>query len=297
LASLLALASPPARALTIISTFDSSITGDPNAATIISSIDAAVQVYETNFTDPITVKITFKEGGGLGSSSTFYFNDVNYLSFMTALSSHATTANDATALAHLSPFTANNPVDGNTTISLTTANAKALGLFSYSGTDGTITLNTSLMNLDRVTIDPAKYDLQAVAEHEIDEVLGTASGLGSNEIQPVDLYRYDSSGARNYTTSGDNAYFSLDGTTLLARYNQHTGADYGDWYSFNGGQTPRVQDAYGTPGVIPAYGEELTLLDVVGYTFSPVPEPGATSLLMAGMALAGAGVSRRMRRR
>src|SRR5262249_22081459 len=47
--------------LKINPTFDSSITSDPNAATIMNTINAAIAVYEANFRDQITVNITFKE--------------------------------------------------------------------------------------------------------------------------------------------------------------------------------------------------------------------------------------------
>src|SRR5262249_10193138 len=154
------------------------------------------------------------------------------------------TTNDTLALAHL-PGGNTDPVTGGANITLTLPNLRALGFSANPpDNDSTIYVNLASCNLDRTTIDPSKFDLMAVVSHEIDEVLGTASGLGEANIHPPDLFRYSSTpGARNYTTSGDNAYFSLDGTNLLARYNQSGSGDYGDWWS-SGAHTPQVQDAF-----------------------------------------------------
>src|ERR1051326_2972169 len=114
----------------------------------------------------------------------------------------------------------------------------------------------SLMNIDRISINPSKYDLMAVVSHEIDEALGTASGLGSANSCPPDLLRYNSAGARSYTTSGDDAWLSFDGgITRVVQYNQNPGGDYGDFWS-TGPHTPRVQDAFGTAGATPNLGVE-----------------------------------------
>jgi hypothetical protein len=255
--------------LIITPIFDSTITSDPNAATIENTINQAILAYETRFSDPVNVTITFQEvNSGLGASST-YGSTISYSSYYNALTADSKTSNDAVALAH-TPGGPNNPVDGTTSIRVTTANQRALGFNTTpppGQTDSTIFLNVSLMNLDRQTIDPSKYDLMAVVSHEIDEALGTASGLSFANIEPVDLFRYTSGGLRTYTTSGDNAWFSINGgTTDLARYNQDPGGDYGDWWSI-GSHTPQVQDAFGTPAVTPNLGVELTVLDVIGYDY------------------------------
>src|SRR5262249_51158493 len=99
---------------------------------------------------------------------------------------------------------------------------------------------------------------------------------------PADLFRYTSAGARTYNTASpptfDDAGFSIDGTTRLVQFNQEAGADYGDWKSkppFV--HTPRVQDAFATPGVAGAVnpGIELTFLDVIGWDLI-IPAPGPT---------------------
>jgi hypothetical protein len=296
-----ALGGAPAYAdLIITPTFDSTITSDPNAATIENTINQAIQVYQTRFGDNITVAIKFQEtSSGLGSSSTF-FGTITYSQYLTALTSHATTTNDAIALAHL-PAGPNNPVNGNADVNVATANLRALG-FSASppgGIDSTISLNTSIMNLSRPPGDPSKYDLFAVASHEINEALGFGSALNglsngspnpTGPVSPEDLFRYDQNGARSLSTDiNTQAFFSLDGTTQLARFNQDQNGDFSDWYS-PGTQTPQVQDAFATPGATPNLGVELTALDVIGYTLlAPAGTPEPSSLTLVGLSALAAG--------
>ena len=64
------------------------------------------------------------------------------------------------------------------------------------------------------------------------------------------------------------AYFSIDRNTVLAQFdNQNDGGDSGDWQSnpLPSGVSPKVQDAFATPGASPALSVELTALDVIGF--------------------------------
>ena len=113
--------------LVINAIFDSSITSDPNAADIESTINAVIALYEASFSDPITVTINFQEiSSGLGQSSSYYVPGVSYSTFRAMLAAAATTANDNTAVAHL-PADTSNPVNGSTTIALNLAHGRALG--------------------------------------------------------------------------------------------------------------------------------------------------------------------------
>lgn len=261
--------------LVIIPTFDASIKDDPQAATIEATIDTAISQYDTTYATPITVKIYFEEGPGLGGSNTpHYF--YSYYDYRKAFAAHVATADQRSALASL-PLGTTNPVTGGKDIDLTQANARALGFRTHSGSDGVIVLTTSEMNLTRANSDPNKYSLQDVAEHEIDEVLGIGSdldGLANGEAVPKkaavtdeDLFRYSKHGGRSYTTASDaGSYFSDDGGKIdLARFNQDAEGDFGDWFSVSGDQVPQVQDAFGTPGVYVKLGVELTVLDVLGW--------------------------------
>src|SRR6266404_5275235 len=50
----------PTTGLNIHATFDSSITGNPNAAAIEAMINRAISIYESLFSDPITIEIRFR---------------------------------------------------------------------------------------------------------------------------------------------------------------------------------------------------------------------------------------------
>jgi hypothetical protein len=271
-----------AYSLTIIPTFDTSITSDPNAAAIEGAINGAIHVLQADIVDNVTVNVTFvsDESVGLGQSQTFG-EDFAYSDFLTALKSHAASTRDTIALSLL-PNSSTDPVIGGTQIHLTTAQARVLGLdTSYNGLDSTVSCKMSLMNFTRPPADPNKYDLQQVLEHELDEVLGISSGLPTtSEIWPVDLFRYTTNLVRTFTTTGDDAYFSTDGTSLIARYNMNSGGDYADWWSYfyptnwspvagNTVNYPQVQDAFSGPGNALDLGvAELAALDVVGWTLA-----------------------------
>ena len=121
----------PAQGLTITPTFDSSITGDPNAATIIATINSVIALYEATFSDPVTVTITFQEtGSGLGASSSFFVSRT-YSNFRSHLASDATTFDDSVALAHLPGGTVN-PVNGDVDVNLTTAECPGDRVFRES---------------------------------------------------------------------------------------------------------------------------------------------------------------------
>ena len=261
--------------LVINPTFDSTITSDPNAAIIENTISNVIAIYQASFSDPITVAITFQEtSNGLGASSTSYNMGISYSAIHTKLIAGATTANDKLALAHL-PNTSANPVNGSTTMELTLPNGRALGFSGAAWTgasDGNIYLNTSIMNLTSTSIDPSKYDLYSVVAHEINEVLGLSSRLDgfangaaapTGDVDSLDLFRYNQNGNRSFNTLlASEAYFSLDGTNRLVRFNQDAGGDFHDWY---GDPTPHVQDAFGSPGTTPNLTVELIGLDVIGY--------------------------------
>ena len=171
--------------LVITPTFDSSITSDPNDPSIDGVINQAINTYETRFSDPINVTITFQEmNTGLGSSNWWYYN-ISYQTFINALIADASTADDATALAHL-PHGTTNPVDGSTSINVKTANLRAIGINGLNsglagGADGIIGLNTHITDIGSPGTS-GQYSLLSTTEHEIDEVLGLASALPPNSL-------------------------------------------------------------------------------------------------------------------
>ena len=294
------VSSMPANALTITPTFSSAYD-----TTAQATINTALSFYQSMFIDPVSVTINFVSSGkGLGASTQSFY-DVDYATYMTALRADATSADDATAMLHTPAGP--NPVNGGSTVSLTRANALAVGLTVGDIPNGTnewdaeIDLNLGEMNYTRIGINPVKYDLLNVAQHEINEVLGLVSALPDaltsgkdnfGKIAPVDLFRYTSAGARSFTAAGDDAYFSLNGTTTLARYNQDPTGDFGDFWSL-GGQTYQIQDAFSSEGVFTTMNVETRMLDAVGFTLAPVPEPETYALMLAGLGLVGWAVKRR----
>jgi hypothetical protein len=271
----------PARASFIITpTFDSTITGDSNHTNIINTINSVIQVYQNTLLDNITVAIEFHKAGGLGSSSSF-FGNVTYAQYLAALTADKKSADDTTALAHLGAGP-NNPVNGTAEINVKTANLRAIGISAAVAFDGLIGINLDLTDIGSSGTTGQK-SLVAVLEHEIDEVLGLGSALPnpngalSGDPFPEDLFRYNSTGGRSFTASPATAYFSIDSTTLIARFhNTNDGADYGDWET--GAAPPQVQDAFATVGSFPTLGpSEIRALDVIGFDLA-VPEP-ATGVL------------------
>lgn len=253
--------------LNINATFDSTITSDPNATAIQSTINAVIALYESKFSDPVTINITFANmNTGLGQSS-WYYDVIPYATWRGYLAASASTNNDTTALANV-PSGSTDPILGHGSVYVKTANYKALTSTSSGSTDGTISVNMSICNLDRITIDSNKYDLYSVLCHELDEILGMGSSLdGLGNLLPEDLFRYSANGVRSRTTSSSaTSYFSIDGgATNLIGFNQSGGgSDFGDWI---GGGTHHVQDAYGTPGVIVNPNIEFEVLDVLGYHY------------------------------
>jgi PEP-CTERM motif len=305
----LVCAGMPAHASLIINpTFGSSITSDPNAASIEGAINAGIGAIEADITSPkaLSVTILFNEmSSGLGESETGVYT-VSYFDYYNAFKAIATSASQLTALASLglapTSSSSGNPVNGNTDIEITSAEGRNLG-FNTPGVvngsfDSEITLNTS------ITFPPnspsgSNYGLQSVATHEIDEALGiggtgtTLDGTGSltGPVGDLDLYRYSAPGVRSYSNTQSTsplAYLSINGgATVLSYFSQTTGADFGDWLSnpIPAGFSAQVQDAFGQTNTNPSLSvNELTAFNAIGYQVV-VPEPSTLAFSGLGLAL------------
>src|ERR1043165_8700087 len=271
--------------LTINATFDSSITGNANAAAIESMINQSVAIYQALCSDPITVNILFRytptwpDGSALGGNtiggSTYGWYPEAWSTYINALTADAKTSNDSTANGSL-------PVSAlASTVWVSSANGRAIGLNTPAGLssngsfnggpyDGIITLNSALsLQFTRPT-NSGSYDAQRTLEHEIDEVLGLgALNAPNGALRPQDLFSWSAPGTRNLSTSGSR-YFSINsGTTNIVGFNQTSGGDFGDWLSGSCPQTtPYVQNAFSCTGQnsdVTATSPEGINLDVIGY--------------------------------
>lgn len=273
-----------ATSLTITPIYDTSITSLPNAAAVEGVVNSAIQFYEKTFSNPVDIPIAFVNDPhvGLGESISLAA-DIPYQDYVLGMQLEST---DAAALANL-PNTLNNPVTGTPGLAVNANDLAALGfLVPPQDLGGIVVLNTGLTD-----VSGGPFSLFSTTEHEIDEVLGTGSALGSNLPDPLpeDLYRYQcgSNGIRSYTLDPNApTCFSIDGRTNLAQFNQNPIGDFGDWQSspLPPGVQPQVQDAFATPFVSPSltpHSPAVAALAAMGY--NQVPEPGSGLFLGTGL--------------
>ena len=297
----------PAQALVINPTFE---TGLSTAAEAV--INTAIGFYESTFSNNITVNIDFHNmTSGLGASGSALYG-VSYADYKSLLTANATSANDATAVAHLPTA-----VPGGDLL-IKSADARAVGfsgtpgydLSFYQNADGSSFCSFTGdgcigLNVSNTTTGGGAYSLLNTVEHEIDEVLGLGSSLYSYKaidgsiqgailgglMSPEDLFRY-SAGSPNFQLNACNsstplAYFSINGGANALDYfnNCNNLGDYGDWVTHTPSQ---VQDAFtngtGASGLKVGLAE-VTALDAIGYTLkqqTTVPEPAGVALFGVG---------------
>ena len=298
---------------------------------------AAAGEWSALFTDNVTINVTidYKSLGSniLGSTSnatyTYSYSDVRSL-----LAADASSSTDAAALAHLqsgnslafavnhtsqcgncsTPYDSTGTKFDNTNVTITGAEARALGLGIPSGnSDGSITFSSdySFDFNPSDGISSGEYDFVGIAAHEIGHLLGFVSTVDDFDIcghtpsdcnnqfasenseapTALDLFRYstDSGFGTVMDLSADNRgkYFSIDGGATLGPLFAD-GQYYGD-----GSQASHWKDNLGIGIMDPtaAPGERLSIsqndvkaLDVIGWNVA-TPEPASTSLLILGGAL------------
>ncbi len=314
------------------------------AANVMQGFQDAANRWSALVTDNVTVNITVNYGaighailGGASSER----QTSTYSQYRTALTNDQTTANDTTATANLpsgSSFsvyinrTANNPAGvgsatpylddnggaNNTTIRMTQANAKALGLREADNTasDASITFTDFSdfeapydylgWDFDSTNgVGSSDIDFVGVATHEIGHVLGFISGvdiLDNNSpngetyyaddvfsyVAPLDMFRSSddsiAAGADIDWTADERAkFFSINGgDDEIALFS--TGRTHGD-----GSQASHWKDNLGlglmdpttSNGEIPV----ITALDAMAFDvigWDVVPEPATMSLLAFG---------------
>ncbi|HXQ02781.1 MAG TPA: NF038122 family metalloprotease, partial [Candidatus Udaeobacter sp.] len=275
----------------IHATFDSSITNNPNAAAIEAMINRAISIYESLFSDPITIEILYRystagpDGTPLPAGTLSQSDSIIYMIpwdvYINALRADARTNNDILANASL-PATALSA-----TIKPKGPNGRAIGLNTppamfANGTlgdggpfDGIVTLNSSAPFQFTRPVSGNNFDAQNGTEHETDEIIALTSRANISDLRPQDLFSWSSASVRNISTTGAR-YFSINGGfTNIVNFNQNPSMDLGDWLSTACPQAhPYVQNAAGCRGQssdVTATSPEGINLDVVGYDLVTAP--------------------------
>jgi hypothetical protein len=337
-------------------TFNHAAGMDANA---LAGFTQAGAIWSSLLTDNVNLSIDIgfsALGSGILGQTGSTSQDYSYSNVRSALVTDAKSANDITATSHLqsgsslallinrtgdssklngivnfNPYLDNNGGANNTTINMTTANAKALGL-GVSGTtaDASITFSNAFnWDFNRTDgINASSYDFVGIAVHEIGHALGFISGVDVLDynspspagsyfyddafkfVNPLDLFRFsqqsvsNGSGVIDWTADTRTKYFSVDGgATQYLNGQFSTGVQHGD-----GRQASHWKDNLGLGIMDPTAGTgellnitqlDLAAMDVIGWDMvqqqssDPVPEP--STLLLSGIGIAALGLYRRKR--
>jgi hypothetical protein len=225
--------------------WDKSVASAPSGFT--AAVIAAAQTYVNDFTSSAKTVLYIDVGWGEVAGSSLASNALGESESSGYLTNYATVthalSNDGYS------FTASNePTSGQ--FFVTSAQAKALGLISgtsggLSSVDGYVGFSTLSgtgysWNLNATGTTSSQFNLQAVADHEISEVMGrigmegTAVYNGHKTYTPLDLFNLSAPGVLEL--SGQGGYFSTNnGVTKMGSFNDAAkyGGDIADWASYS----------------------------------------------------------------
>jgi hypothetical protein len=313
----------PAAALTISPSFDSSITGAPNASQVENAINDAIGTIDSLYSNPGSVALVFSQANGnfLGQSETadYTASYANYTAALTA-TSQANPANTilATAVANLS--SGNQPGPGGV-VFLTSADARvalgasnATGCFNSGGAfvsscgqpfDGvvTITNNPSIpLNYTKTPVAGA-FSVIDAAEHEINEMLG-----GGGQGSVLNNIAFCASNPTNADCIANGNYTRDVGVLDLYRYSAPgvpsftTSNTAFSYLSVDGGNTDivgfnqdnggdladfstctNVQSAFSCSGIVAPYDTSSPEYKMLESIGYDAPEPASLAILVTGL--------------
>jgi hypothetical protein len=277
--------------------WDSSVASAPSG--FMQAVIDAATYFMTLFSTDAVINIHVGWGeiagqslsrGALGESES-YGNFANYSAVASALTSGG-----------YSPSAGNEPTTSQ--FFVTTAEEKAFGWISGTSTStdgyigfGTLSHTGYSWNFNATStagynsgIGSNQFDLEAVAWHEISEVMGRigmegATMNGAQTYTPLDLFNFHSAGVLQL--SGSGGHFSTNnGSTPLGNFNNATtnGGDIADWASnasptaqsgttmpaLPSGNYSDAFDAFAWPGYNGVVSQsDIQELAALGYTLTP----------------------------
>jgi len=295
---------PRSIVMNIVVTYESNVTAGnfPNAgdeAAFKNAVSYVVNLYESLFTNNVTLDLNVGWAplgpGVLGDNGTTNVT-FSYQQVKAALVATANASGDPAQIAADATLPANDPLGGEGEISLTAADAAAIGLLPATSPVNAylnIASNVSWSFAPLVTPPAGETYVIGTIEHELSEMMGRVSKVGTTTPKPMDLFRYAAPGVRATALGPVNsvAYFSYDqGNTNLGDWHNSLGGDAGDWHTPYG---PAPTDAFGGAGtgsLNPITTTDVTLMNILGWdtAFPPDEVPGGvTDWVAAGETVSG----------
>jgi hypothetical protein len=278
--------------LVFVNTYGAGVT-DPFHTAIIY----AEHELQSNFTNSVTIRVSFDFGdahGFLAYNSFFNVRDTSFANLKTALTAHATSADDIAAVNAFPTAAPSNTHSNSTNTGFWVAaglqqilGAPGTTLFPNASIDDALILGNGFSwNFDPNNRAAGGYDAIGAIEHEISEGgMGRIGGLGyqNNTWGPMDLFRFTSSGVRDFTGGQDGVttYFSPNGANPDLTHPYHNsvnaqgtfdGQDPADW------QVGGDSFGFGSPGVPGLLSEtDLRVMDILGWTRDDFPATTSTT--------------------